>query len=103
MRRKKTIRRRTTRESLLIRRRKRSPKGKLALSSEKSGKSEKGDKDKSVLDEPLPFLPPVQERACVLHNDGLMYFCDTCEEPVCKLCISIGPHNNQVKGFDRAP
>jgi palmitoyltransferase len=33
---------------------------------------------------------------CVMHKSPLNFYCDSCNEPVCQLCITLGPHNNQV-------
>lgn len=37
-----------------------------------------------------------REKVCFLHGQKLVYFCETCEEPICDKCILLGPHNNQV-------
>ena len=37
-----------------------------------------------------------KEKLCYLHGLKLIYFCETCEEPICDKCILLGPHNNQV-------
>ena len=33
---------------------------------------------------------------CYHHNQPLRYFCESCDEPICAMCKSIGPHNNQL-------
>jgi hypothetical protein len=36
------------------------------------------------------------EKICIHHGQALMFFCETCEEPICNQCAILGPHNNQV-------
>lgn len=31
---------------------------------------------------------------CYHHNQPLRYYCENCDEPVCNLCLELGPHNN---------
>jgi hypothetical protein len=45
----------------------------------------------------LALFPQI--RFCVAHNTPLEYFCESCEEPICTLCTTLGPHNNQVPNF----
>lgn len=33
---------------------------------------------------------------CYHHHNSLKYYCESCEEPVCHECQSIGPHNNKL-------
>ncbi|CAD8199098.1 unnamed protein product [Paramecium octaurelia] len=35
----------------------------------------------------------LNQKNCVHHNRELTYFCESCEEPICKLCTTLGPHN----------
>jgi len=37
-----------------------------------------------------------ERKDCVQHKSELIYFCESCEEPICSLCTTLGPHNNQV-------
>ena len=69
---------------------------KSSKKKDKKSKKSKSDKnEKSVTFDlkngnQLPSL-------CVMHKAPLEYYCETCDEPVCHLCITLGPHNNQVK------
>ena len=33
---------------------------------------------------------------CYHHNQELLLYCDSCEEPVCDHCTYLGPHNTQL-------
>ena len=51
----------------------------------------------------LKIMPPIREesesgeRRCYLHSEKIVFYCETCQEPVCDKCLLIGPHNNQVR------
>lgn len=78
-------------------------KDKKGKSSDKKSKSKGKKSSKSSVVSEKPITPnsdaaqgnlaPVM---CVMHKGQLTYFCETCEDPVCQLCITLGPHNNQV-------
>ena len=43
---------------------------------------------------------PIQEisnikKMCMHHNQDLGFYCSTCDEPICKDCQQIGPHNTK--------
>ncbi len=40
---------------------------------------------------------PEPKRNCVHHQKDLVLYCESCEEPICDQCSTLGPHNNQVK------
>lgn len=40
--------------------------------------------------------PTIVSIICKIHSSPFSFFCETCIEPVCKLCTLVGPHNNQV-------
>jgi palmitoyltransferase len=38
-----------------------------------------------------------EEKLCYHHhNQKLVYYCESCEEPICQQCTTLGPHNNQL-------
>ena len=66
-------------------------------SKESKGKISSRKSEPKVNDENAPKVGG--EFVCVQHNSNLIYFCESCEEPVCQLCTTLGPHNNQVKKY----
>ena len=54
----------------------------------------------------MPFVPTIfnpptlpaklNYTTCKLHRDELVYYCETCDQPICSSCYHIGPHNNKV-------
>ena len=79
-----------------------SKKGKsdsVSKSSKKSTGSKKDIKATSKTGEPKPAeAQPIAQimRYCVAHKLKLEFYCESCEEPICSLCTTLGPHNNQV-------
>ena len=57
--------------------------------------SEESSESRGTKEGPQPEEGP-KEKLCFLHEMKLVYFCETCEEPICDKCILLGPHNNQV-------
>ena len=77
-------------------------KGKSDATSKSSGKTKDSKPNKDEGTKPADLEPttiqPIAQivRYCVAHKLKLEYYCETCEEPICSLCITLGPHNNQV-------
>lgn len=40
--------------------------------------------------------PNDRKKLCILHNQPLRYFCESCEELICYDCTVMGPHNTQL-------
>ncbi|KAM3138925.1 hypothetical protein pb186bvf_008938 [Paramecium bursaria] len=38
----------------------------------------------------------MKSQNCVHHKKQFNYYCETCEEPICHLCTTLGPHNYNV-------
>ena len=38
-----------------------------------------------------------EEKRCYYHQLPLVFYCESCEEPICEQCTVLGPHNNQVR------
>lgn len=57
--------------------------------SSKSGKTLASETALQVLGAPVG-------KHCIQHQSELVYFCESCEEPICSLCTTLGPHNNQL-------
>lgn len=36
------------------------------------------------------------KKTCYHHKKSLQYYCENCDEPICKDCCKIGPHNNKL-------
>ncbi|KAL4468003.1 hypothetical protein ABPG72_015873 [Tetrahymena utriculariae] len=43
-----------------------------------------------------PQPEQIDTKICVHHGTDLVYFCESCEEPICRNCTKLGPHNNQL-------
>jgi palmitoyltransferase len=43
-------------------------------------------------------IKPIEprEKFCVHHTSSLVFYCESCEEPICQNCTILGPHNNQL-------
>jgi palmitoyltransferase len=39
---------------------------------------------------------PEPKRSCIHHQKDLILYCESCEEPICDQCSTLGPHNNQL-------
>jgi hypothetical protein len=39
-------------------------------------------------------MKPQEIKNCVHHELSLNLFCESCEEPICRQCTILGPHNN---------
>lgn len=56
---------------------------------------------KTEATEVLKVLPVSHvEKFCIPHKRKLVYFCDSCQEPICQQCTALGPHNSQVSSID---
>ncbi|EGR29141.1 hypothetical protein IMG5_162440 [Ichthyophthirius multifiliis] len=63
-------------------------------SIDKKDKSiDKKDKDKKKKDSDKENK---YNKFCVHHSSELVYYCESCEEPICRNCTKLGPHNNQL-------
>ena len=85
-------------------------KDKKDLSKDKKDKKSKGKSDKSERSsiksaantEKQLALAGIPNHAglvpiiCVMHKSELKLYCESCDEVICELCITLGPHNNQV-------
>jgi len=40
--------------------------------------------------------PKKDLKTCIHHQQDLVYYCESCEEPICEKCSILGPHNNQL-------
>lgn len=68
----------------------------------KSEKSERSSIKSAAIVEKQLAVAGIQNQignvpmVCVMHKSELKLYCETCEEVICELCITLGPHNNQV-------
>jgi hypothetical protein len=67
------------------------------------GKSEKSERssikstaiaEKQISMAGIPNQGGMLPMVCVMHKSELKLYCETCEEVICELCITLGPHNN---------
>jgi len=58
-------------------------KGTLALSAAEEEPAENAEDSK-------------KNKTCIHHQQELVLYCESCEEPICEKCSILGPHNNQL-------
>lgn len=58
--------------------------------------SKKGLKDQTPKNMGLNNPQNTNLRLCINHNKDLVFFCESCDEPICENCTYLGPHNTQM-------